>query len=223
LPPHDEGTLIFCTHCGAPQVLLSEDLLTQVETLGKAATDADAIPAPRDPRSLVWAGAIRCAALAGAIAAGLACISTLLPGVVLLTVLWAVISPVVVIGLFQARFPLTAITTGFGARLGLLTGLFIAVVMSTVNTVELLVRRFAMHGRGMVEFDQQWNDLFAKQKDVLMTQLGSSATPFAQALGLPEFRAGFLLAGMAMACAILLVITTAGGAFAGFARSRSRI
>ena len=54
----------------------------------------------------------------------------LCPGVVLLTLLWAIISPVVVIGLFQSRFPLVPITTGFGARLGLLTGLAVGVVLS---------------------------------------------------------------------------------------------
>jgi hypothetical protein len=39
-------------------------------------------------------------------------------------------------------------------------------------------------------------------------------------LTVPEFRAGFVLTGLAMIMAILLVLSTAGGAFAGFVRSK---
>lgn len=222
MPPHDEGTLIFCTHCGAPQVLLSEELQTQVEAQAKAAEDGAVGPVMREPGSLMWAGALRCIGLAGAVAAVLSALSAVLPPVVLLTLLWAIISPVVVIGLFQSRFPLVPITTGFGARLGLLTGLAVGVVLSIANTVELLVRRFAMHGRGMVEFDNMWDGMFAQQQATWTAQLGAAAQPFARALDVPEFRAGIILASMAFGIAILLAITTAGGAFAGFVRSRVR-
>jgi hypothetical protein len=223
LPPHDDGTLIFCTHCGAPQVLLSEDLQTQVETLAKAAEDgAAAGPVMQSPRTLMWAGAFRCVGLAGIVAAALMLISLLVPPIVVLTLLWAIISPVVVIGLFQSRFPLTPISTGFGARLGLLTGLSVGVVLSIGQTAELLVRRFATHGRGMNEFDTMWNGLFTQLQANWTAQLGAAATPYIHMLEVPEFRAGLILASMGFSIVMLLAITTAGGAFAGFVRSRSR-
>ena len=222
MPPHDEGTLIFCTQCGAPQVLLSEELLTQVEAQSKPeAGGADAIAGPRDPRSLAWAGAIRCAALAGAIAAGLACLSIMLPAVTLLTMLWAIISPVVVLGLFQARFPLMPITTGFGARLGVLTGLFVAAALSVVTTAMLLVARFGIHTMG--EFDKQWTASLDQLQTRMVAQYGNDVLPLMKMYSLPEFRAGMILGSIAFGVVLLLAITTAGGAFAGFARSRPKV
>jgi hypothetical protein len=223
LPAHDEGTLIFCSHCGAPQVLLSEDLQLQMEAAVQASGEGAAATSKlHGSRAQVWAGAIRCAALAGAIAAGLAGISILLPPVILITWLWAVISPVVVIGLFQARYPMAALSAGFGARLGLLTGLTIAAALSIINTSDLLVRRFVTHSMG--DFDGQWIMLMKQMQDALAAQPGNAAVGLGlvRAFQIPEFRAGFLLAGMAIASAILVVVTTAGGAFAGFVRSRQK-
>ena len=222
MPPHDEGTLIFCIQCGAPQVLLSEELLTQVESQSKAEDGgANVRPSPGDPRSPVWAGAIRCAALAGAVTAGLMGLSILLPPVELLALFWAIISPVVVIGLFQARFPLVPITTGFGARLGLLTGISIAVVLSVFDTAKLLIARYGIHAMG--EVDSQMNANLDQLKTQALAQPGTPMLPWVNVLNIPEFRAGFLLLGVALLIAMLLVVTTAGGAFAGFARSRPRV
>jgi hypothetical protein len=219
LPPHDEGTLVFCSHCGAPQVLLSEELLTQVETQNKVAADGtSASRAGRDPRSQVWAGAIRCAALAGAIAAGFSCLAILLPPIGALTLLWMVVSPVVILGMVQARYPMAPMSTGFGARVGLLTGLSITTAMSIVQATELVVRRVVAGGHGMIEFDAQWDGVFKQVQE----QSGASAVPFIQALSVAEFRAGFLLVMLTLGSVFLILITTAGGAFAGFARLRSR-
>lgn len=220
MPAHDEGTLIFCTQCGAPQVVLSEELLTQVEAQAKAAEEGAVGPIMREPASMVWAGALRCIGLAGAVAAVLAGLSAVVPPTELLTLLWAIISPVVVIGLFQSRFPLVPITTGFGARLGLLTGVGVSVALSIAKTAELLVRRFGTHGRGMSEFESVWNGIFAQMQATWTAQLGAAAQPMVNTLNVPEFRAGIILAYMGFVVVMLLVITTAGGAFAGFVRSR---
>jgi len=223
LPPHDEGTLIFCTHCGAPQVQLSEELLAQVEAQAKAAAEGAVGPIMREPASMVWAGAIRCVGLAAAVTAVLAGLSAVIPPVSLLTVLWAIISPVVVIGLFQSRFPIVPITTGFGARLGLLTGLALGMVFTVSKTIQLLVLRFGTHGHGMSELDAAWSANLAQQQvAAAAAQLDALAQFCARAQTVPEFRAGLTLASFAFAAAILLVITTAGGAFAGFVRSRVR-
>ena len=223
MPPHDDGTLIFCTHCGAPQVVLSEELLTQVEAQAKAAEEGAVGPVMREPSSLLWAGALRCVALAGAVAAVLAGLSAVAPPVSLLTLLWAIISPVVVIGLFQSRFPLVPITTRFGARLGLLTGLAVGVVVTVSNTIQLLVLRFGTHGHGMSEVDGTWDAVLVQQQAAAAaTHADSLAQFFTRAQTVPEFRAGFILSSFAFATAVLLMITTAGGAFAGFVRSRVR-
>jgi len=128
---------------------------------------------------------------------------------------------VVVIGLFQARFPLVPITTGFGARLGLLTGISIAVVLSVFDTAKLLIARYGIHAMG--EVDSQMNANLDQLKTQALAQPGTPMLPWVNVLNIPEFRAGFLLLGVALLIAMLLVVTTAGGAFAGFARSRPRV
>jgi hypothetical protein len=221
LPPHDEGTLIFCSHCGAPQVLLSEDLQEQVAAQASAALEgAEASAAAIDPRTQVWVGAIHCVALAGGVAAMLAGLSMLLPGVILLTLLWAVVSPVVVIGLFQKRFPLAPITSSFGARLGLLTGLSVALALSVINTVALLIARYSIHA--MSDVDKQVTMNLDQFKAQVLAQPGAPLLSWVNALSIPEFRAGFLLMGMAVTVFLFLIITTTGGAFAGYVRSRPR-
>ncbi len=201
--------------------MLSEELLTQVEVQAKAADDgAAAGPAQRDPSSLVWAGALRWVGLAAAIAAALACLSLLIPGVGFLSLLWAAISPVVVIGLFQSRSPQVPMSAGFGARIGLLTGLAVSAVFTVIFTAMALVERFAIKGMG--EFDKQWVLMLDQLQTRMVAQSGPDALPLIRAFALPEFRAGFVLCFIAFGIAILLMITTAGGAFAGFARSRQK-
>ena len=200
-------------------MVLSEELQTQAEAQsGPEGTGAP--PPPGDSRSLVWRGAIRCAALAGSITAGLMLLSVLIPPVLLLTVFWIVISPVVVIGIFQTRYPLTQITAGFGARLGLLTGLSIALVLGVINTSTLLLARFAFHTMG--DADKQMTASVEQFRIQAAAAPGDPLASLTHALSIPEFRAGFLFFGLTMVTAILLAITTVGGAFAGFARSRPR-
>jgi hypothetical protein len=222
LPPHDEGTLIFCSQCGAPQLLLSEDLLTQVENQANAAAEGAAVTsAIPHPQSQIWAGAIQCVGLAGIVAIGFACLSLLLPPVMLMTFLWATISPVVVIGLFQARVPQAPMSTSFGARLGLLTGLAVASALSIVFTIAALAERFQTHN--LDSFDKQWALALDQMKDRMAGQPGADVSAVMQMFALPDFRAGVVLACIGFAIAALLVMTTIGGAFAGFVRSRPKV
>jgi hypothetical protein len=146
-------------------------------------------------------------------------VSLLVPQVVLLTIFWVVISPVVVIGIFQARYPLAPITSGFGARLGLLTGLANGLVLSVGTTITFFIARRL---GGMGDFDKQW-DLGLKQVQERMgSQSAADVAALLKMYSLPEFRAGMMIASAAFCMVLLLAITIVGGAFAGFARSRAR-
>ena len=147
-------------------------------------------------------------------------LSWLIPPVVLLTIFWVVISPVVVIGIFQARYPLAAITSGFGARLGLLTGLANGLVLSVGTTVSLVIARFGLNAMGT--FDKQLDMVFAQAQERVAMQSPGDVAALMKIYSLPEFRAGIMLASAAFGIVLLLAITTVGGAFAGFARSRAR-
>jgi hypothetical protein len=226
----EDGTLVYCVHCGAPQVRLSEEMLEQAAQQATAAAAANLdpdVPAgsrpPVDrvtePTAVVWPGAIQCSALAAAVAAALTLLSFPLPPVSLLSLLWGFAAPVVVLGIYVARFPRTRITTGFGARLGLLSGLAIALASLTINTLALVVTRFVLHASAST--DGQIEQMFAQMRTTLAARSSADdAQSVLRWLNIPEFRAGLVLASIGMMLVLYLAYSSVAGAFAGALRSR---
>jgi hypothetical protein len=232
IPTEDDGALHFCHVCGAPQVRLSEELLLAAEAAsnpgqnpdGTTSTNPDATTAAQDldRDHINWRGAIHCALLAGLIALALELLS-LASGIFdLLAFFWATGAPIIILGIYAARFRETRINTDFGARLGLLTGGFIALAMASVDLVHTLLDRFVYHSAAAL--DAQTAASFAQIKSQTLARAGSqSAAVAAQLVGmlnLPEFRAGIFLSGIAFVTVAYLIFSTTGGAFAGFLRSR---
>jgi len=126
-------------------VQLSEELRDQIDqqiSAQQAAANplAEPVPALVPPsNAIVWRGAIQCAGLAGALAAAFALLSFALPPITLLSFFWFVAAPIVVLGVYSSRFRKTRITTGFGARLGLLAGLAMVLVTSAFDTIGLVL------------------------------------------------------------------------------------
>lgn len=214
LHTEDEGSLFFCWNCGAPQVTLSEELLEQAEQQIQDAAGEQTPSAPpiADPSAVNWKAVIVIAMMvAGAISA----ISIVLPPFELLA--W--LAPSVVLAIYASRHRQTRITGGLGARIGLICGILTSLGMTVASTVQMLLQRYGLHR--MVEFDTGMNSMMSQAKVRAIEQSGqASAGFFDLILTVPEFRAGFVLAGLAMVTAMLLVLSTAGGAFAGFVRSR---
>jgi len=206
-------------------VQLSEELRDQIDqqiSAQQAAANPLAEPAPKPiapSNAIVWRGAIQCAGLAGAIAAALALLSFALPPVTLLSFFWFVSAPIIVMGVYSSRFRKTLITAGFGARLGLLTGLFILVVTSTLNTIGLVLERFVFHSTG--ELDTQIEKLFSQVQTNFATQSQQSVKMLNDMLAIPEFRAGILLSSIFFGLVLYLAYSATAGAFAGYLRSRS--
>ena len=155
---------------------LSEELRDQIDQQ-ISAREAAAHPLAEQPlqpvapsNAVIWRGAIQIAGLAGAVAAALAVLSFALPPVTLLSLFWFISAPIIGLGVYTSRFHKTRITTGFGARLGLLTGLAILLVTSTLNTIGLVLQRFVFHSTSELDsqidssvvnrgFDQGCNDV----------------------------------------------------------------
>jgi len=226
----DSGVLIYCSHCGAPQVLLSEELREQAAESTQALIDAQAGNVSSanfaeasltsldsgDLTAVDWPEAIRVAGFGGLIALGLGLISMALPPVALLELLWALIAPIVVLGIYCARRKHTHIRPGFGARMGLVSGLAIAVSMFTVDALRLIFNRFVFHQGA--EIDKALSDAFAKVQEA---QAGQPPLPFLNNT-VPEFHVGLVLFGFGLSLCFYLVYAVIGGAFGGFLRSRSR-
>jgi hypothetical protein len=221
----DEGSLVFCWNCGAPQVHLSEELRDQIDrqiTAQQMATNPSAEPTPQPvaaSNAIIWPGAIQCAGLAGAVAAALALLSFALPPVALLSFFWLISAPIIVLGVYSSRFRKTRITTGFGARLGALTGLAILAAVTTLNTIGLVLERYLFHSTA--EIDLQLANLFTQMRTTITATPGPAAKAALGMLAIPEFRAGILLSSIVLCLALYLLFSATAGAFAGYLRSRS--
>jgi hypothetical protein len=220
----EEGSLIYCWNCGAPQVQLSEELRDQIDQQISAQQAAahpltEPLPQPPPSNAIIWRGAIQIAGLAGAVAAALALLSFALPPVTLLSLFWFVSAPIIALGFYSSRFRKTRITTGFGARLGMLTGLAILIVTSTLNTIALVLERFVFHSTA--ELDTEIGKMFAQVHANFATQPQQSVKIMSDMLAIPEFRAGILLASIFVGLSLYLAYSATAGAFSGYLRSRA--
>jgi hypothetical protein len=217
----DEGSLVFCSNCGAPQVRLSEDLLAQAEQQQAGAIQGalqqtltthpgqHAAPPP-DPAAISWKSMIRIAAV---VVAFFTLPTMFLPPLALLI-------PAIVLALYASRFRQTPVTAGLGARIGLLCGLFLAVAISTTGSASLFLFRFT--SQRMAEFDSNLAVEMAPRRAQYIAQQGQAAGQmFDHFAAIPEFRAGVLILGSACMIAALVVFCIGGGAFAGFVRGRT--
>ena len=221
LQHEDDGTLLFCSTCGAPQVTVSEELLVQSEKQ-RVALESGLIPSDAqaaDANGVVWSSAIRYAALAGAAAAALTLISFALPPVILIAWFWAIGAPVVIIGVYSSRFSQTRLRPGFGARLGLLCGVAIFIGMTLVNTGGLLLARFTFHAASQI--DGQLAAMFAQMRSTIQAQGGPTVPAALAWLAIPENRVGLLLSMFGVLFVMYLGLSAAGGAFAVLLRSRT--
>jgi len=227
LSKEDSGMLLYCSHCGAPQVLLSEELREQAAEsagAGQASNTAAGNFAEAslgtldaaDPTAIDWTEAVRAAGLGGLIAFGLGLLSMAAPPADWLTFLWALIAPIVVLGIYSSRRKHTRIRVGFGARLGLVTGLAITAAMFTVSAVQLVFTRFILH-RG-ASIDAWMTNFFT----ALQQRQTESGQPMPFNIAISEFRVGLLLASICFGICIYLGYSVISGAFGGLLRSPRR-
>jgi hypothetical protein len=190
--------------------------------LAQAAPEASAPEAVNSPTdAVVWSGAIHCAGLAGAIAAALTLLSFAVPPVAVASFFWAISAPIIIVGIYSARYRKTRITTGFAARLGLLCGLAMLLSVLSLDTIHLCLLRFAFHAAAPI--DGQIAYFFAQEQTLITAQTGAAAAaPVLRMFTVPEFRAGILLGLSAFVVSIYLLFSTVAGAFAGFLRARAR-
>jgi hypothetical protein len=209
--------------------MLSEELQEQFAQQQQTAQNSGPVALPiepiADPNGVLWSRAIQLAGLAGLAVIALSLIATVFPPISLLALFWGVGAPIILLGIYCARTPLTRVTTGFGAQIGLLSGLSIAIAAVTVQVVAILLSRFALHQGA--DLDARFNTIFS----TLQTQMTAQATASADVAAMqqifhwvtvPEFRIGLLLAGGFLFVCFYLIYAALAGAFAGFLRSRAR-
>jgi hypothetical protein len=223
LPSGDD---VFCPHCGAPQLYLSEDYLADQQPASGPSLPSDttgALPPPL-PQQVEWQTAIRCATLVGAIAAVLCVVGLRVPGVSLISTIWILTASTTTLSLYHRRRPLAWMDATVGARIGLTTGLALIILIAFSLALTGVVARFGLHA--MAGFDADFIQMIMQVKATAQqTAAATSTPPPAEVLrfyDLPEFQAGLILATSATTAVLLLLFSTFGGAINGMLRNRRR-
>ena len=204
----------YCPVCGLPQLVYTADGLT-----GQVAPERwnEAV---RDAGSVEWNSALR-TSLMLAIPAGLLC--SLLSPVGIFGLLWMAAAAAWTVVLYvRSRRP-AWITTGAGARIGLVTGVVGGWTAAGATGLSLFALRFFFHQGSF--FDDFWLNFVNVQLTQQWTSLGVDAATISQVKAWmlsPEGRAGWLLGAILFLMAGLLIFAVAGGAIGARMLARSR-
>jgi hypothetical protein len=211
----------FCPHCGAPQLYLQEYDRAVPEpgsAVPEAGTTTGAAPPPH-PQQIDWKSAIRCAALVAGIAAVLTLVAIRVPILSPLRTLIVLSASVLTLSLYQHRRPAAEISPAIGARIGLVVGLALIVSLAFSMAIAGLLARYALHSMGAFDAD-------VIQQMRTQIEHAAAANPTSPELlryfYTPEFRVGMMLMAVAMVAAVLLLLSTLGGAVGALLRPRSR-
>lgn len=209
----------FCQYCGLPQLVYNSD--------GAAAEPGQPVrwdEAVRDASSVAWKPALR-SALSLAIPAGILCAGLAPVGILGLLIMgvtgaWAV-------SLYMRSQRPAWITTGAGARIGLVTGIVGSWTAAATAGAALYAMRYWFH-QGRI-FDNFWNTMVTQQVDQQLSQewaaMGESAKSIATMKAWvfsPAGRAAWVLGAMAFLTTALVACAVIGGALGARAHARRR-
>jgi hypothetical protein len=212
----------YCPSCGLPHLVCSAE--------GGAGTGSDVaerLSEPvRDAGSVDWKAALR-AVLMLAVPAGI--LSSEASPFSLLGVIWmAGAAAMAVIIYLRSRRP-GWITTGAGARIGLVTGLLGGWLAFAISGTTLYVQRYFLHQAGQIDGD--WKTaLLASQELTQQWMAGMSSPEMAQAQSAkaqvwmlsPGGHAGWAAFGFACDAVFLLFFAVAGGALGAWYMARTK-
>lgn len=220
--------MLFCPHCGAPQLSLPEHMRLEpnVEP-GKVTTGS--LPPPRPAgfatHRIDWHAALRSSAIVAAVSAGLGVASLHFTFLSLAYLVWTVGGAIIALGFYARWRPQARVDAGVGLRIGSVTGLVTIAFLGVAFALSGLETRFGTHN--MARFDGQ----LTQQMTLLEQQLKVSAAQqhgpadteqklgeFVDFLNTPEARTGILLVGAGIQAGFILLIATGSGGFAGMLR-----
>ncbi len=204
----------YCPACGLPQLVYSSE-----EGAGPATAERWT-GAVRDAASVEWKPALR-AAMILAIPAGL--LSCGFSPVGLLGLFWMAAAAAWAVSLYVRRQRMAWITTGAGARIGLVTGLMAGWLAFGATGIAFFCMRFWFH-QGEA-FDQVWQSMVTQSVQQQIQAMSADAQALASFKNLllsPEGRAGLMLTGMVCLEVALLGFAAAGGALGARLMARSR-
>jgi hypothetical protein len=197
----------FCPQCGAPQLRYEAP-----DEPAPAATPVAQHFSGRSPDSVHWRAAIRAAAII-AVPAGL--LSSRL-GIQAIWAVWLIVGGMTVLSIYRRRTA-TLPTRRMGWRIGVVLGLFTAVVANAVDGISLVVQRFALHQGATL--DQSYHQAVELSSKMYLDLFASSNPEMAAAITraqhfwfTPSGAAAMILINAAGMAFFMLIFAAAGGA-----------
>lgn len=208
----------YCPNCGLPHLVYSDETgpgEAPQEKWNEAVTDASVVE---------WKPALR-AAIILAIPAGL--LSSEVSRAGLLAMFWMVAAAAWAVTLYVRSQRPAWITTGAGARIGLVTGLLAAALAFTVTGLALFMQRYGFHQGPAL--DDQWRvfvDAVFKLSQQFWAQVGiqdqGQALAQKNQMLSPEGHAGWVAFDIGAREFFLVLCAAAGGALGARVLARSR-
>ncbi len=205
--PAPPANLPFCPHCGAPQLYFS----SQEQTELAAVDTTGALPPPRPP-TIDWKPAIQSALVVGLIAAALSIAALRLPAIKPLSSLWTLCASLIALALYKKRRPQARLDGRIGARIGLVVGLILVSCIAASMATAGVVARYGLHNLATFDGEVALDMHQQLEKAQATNPLPKEVVSF---MNTQEFRAGIALFSSAMVSALLMLLSTVGGALSG--------
>jgi hypothetical protein len=204
----------FCPACGLPQLQYSAENVP-----GQAPPERFTEPV-RDAGTVDWKRALRlCVVLA--VPAGI--LSSLFSPVSIFGLLWMSVASAWVVSLYLRSQCPAWITTGAGARIGLVTGLVGGWTAAAASGITLFTMRFGLHQGNSL--DQTWSTIVSGDVAAQWAAAGVDAQTIAIYKGWllsAEGRAGAMLSAILLLVSMLVFFAVGGGALGARLQARVR-
>jgi len=200
----------YCSACGLPQLVYAED-----ESAAEATAAASNVAAtPLGNGGIAWRQALRMAVLV-AIPAGVVC-----SRMSALDWIWIMLAAIWVVRLYARRTAAAGLTTGVGARIGLVTGLLTGWLVMAIDCASFWAQRYLLHQGAQIDSDfDRAMEPGLRFNEQMLQNLGSASGAAAASMQnlkafifSPEGRAGMLLSGILISLAIMVFFAVVGGA-----------
>jgi len=177
---------LYCSVCGAPQLVLTEADVERVAAERAVTPSADA-PLPRftGVGRVRWRPALRIAAMIAVASAAIIGLGSVVP--VLSMVGWFAVfsAPMLTLNLYQRRVPGATMGGAVGARIGVVLGILLGFVLTAEYAVAELIYRYPMHNGA--KMDQQIATVIAKKISEFTATYGAAAGNAAETVKLFQF------------------------------------
>lgn len=192
-------------------------------TVEEDAAEAEAgVVVPARVGLVEWGTALGCAAVVTA--AGLAMFvgAAWAPLLAVLSFVWVLSAGQLTVDLYRRRRPLARMDGAVGARIGAATGVLVGAAKAAALAVTGMIERYGLHHGAQMDAEYAQGITSAQQ---LVVKLTGQPMPAEQARMMmsPQYHAAAVLTDVIVGWLLIVLVTTAAGAFVGYLQGKRRM